>query len=116
MERKRGRPKGARNKVTAAMRSAARNHSSEALETLLALMRGGDKRVSLSAAQEILNRAWGRPGPLAEPVEGMEEGMADRLSILSDGALDERIRRLLDETGFDPAVGRKEKEDPAAAD
>jgi len=100
---KTGRPKGAANRVTAEMRRSARAYSDEALDMLVELMRGGDKRVSLSAAQEILNRAWGRPGAALEE----EVDHRGQLETQSEEVLDERIRELIRQTGIGAPAGRE---------
>lgn len=39
----------------------ARTHGAEAFKRVLELMRSEDERVSFSAAQEVLNRGYGKP-------------------------------------------------------
>jgi hypothetical protein len=52
-----GRPKAAHD-----LRVLARTHPKEALETMVELMRHGESdSVRLSAAEKILDRAWGKP-------------------------------------------------------
>ena len=67
----RGRPKGAVNKVTDEVRAAAQVYTKEARTTLVRLMRGQNckgkgrsevlPQTQFCAAQEILNRGYGRP-------------------------------------------------------
>ncbi len=56
-----GRQKGSRNKATRAIKEIAGDYSDEAVDTLVKHMRGEDARVSFAAAQELLNRAHGKP-------------------------------------------------------
>jgi len=56
-----GRPKGAPNKVAEDLRAAASEHSHTALKTIVKHLNDPDPRVSLRAAQEILDRAHGKP-------------------------------------------------------
>jgi len=63
-----GRPKAAND-----VRDLARQHTAEAIERLLWVMRGSDERASVSAANAILDRAWGKPSQ-ALAVSGDGEG------------------------------------------
>ena len=66
-----GRPKGSKNKKSAEVRAAAQVYTQESLGTLVRLMRGQNVKgkgrsevlpqTQAFAAQEILNRGWGRP-------------------------------------------------------
>jgi hypothetical protein len=57
-----GRPKGSKSKVTLAIREAAREYTTEALERLAQLMRAKDfPAVSHAAASTLLAYGWGRP-------------------------------------------------------
>lgn len=52
---------GGRPKESADVKDLARQHSSEAFSRILELMRSDNARVALAAAQEVMNRAWGKP-------------------------------------------------------
>ena len=57
-----GRPKGARNKVTADVMAAAQVYTTEALKTLAYLMRNAEAEAArVAACREILDRAHGKP-------------------------------------------------------
>jgi hypothetical protein len=56
-----GRQKGSRNKLTREIKEAALEFSGEALSRIVSIMRGEDDRVAFAAAQEVLNRAHGKP-------------------------------------------------------
>lgn len=57
-----GRPKGSLNKATADVKALAQEHTDEALNKLVTLMRRGKtEAVKLNAAIEILNRGHGKP-------------------------------------------------------
>lgn len=57
---KSGNPSG-RPKVVKEIRELARAHGEDAFRRVLALMKSNDHRISLTAAQEVLNRAYGKP-------------------------------------------------------
>lgn len=68
-----GRPRGARNKVTAEVKAAvaelAKPHAHMAIETLVSICRDGESDAArVSAAQAILDRAYGKP------VQAVEHG------------------------------------------
>jgi hypothetical protein len=52
---------GGRPKVAEAVRLLAQEYGQEAIEKLVALMRGDDARVSQAAAQALLDRGFGKP-------------------------------------------------------
>lgn len=58
-----GRPKGAKNKVTAKVKAAAQEYTSEAIETLATIMKDPNEPAAarVSAANSILDRAYGKP-------------------------------------------------------
>lgn len=60
---------GGRPKESAEVKELARKHSTEAFNRVLALMRSDQPKVALSAAQEVLNRAWGK-APASLEVSG----------------------------------------------
>ena len=65
----------------------ARSYTTEAIDTLVHLMRNGkDERVRGTAAQALLDRGWGKA-----KVEVVTEGKQDYISALI--ALNERLRQ-----------------------
>jgi hypothetical protein len=81
-----GRPKGSLNKVTADLMKAARVYTAEALETILAIMRGGDSEtVRLAAAKELLDRGHGK-APQPQTGEGGTGPVKLELSWLQPSA------------------------------
>ena len=77
-----GRPKDV-HKVT----ELARSYTTEAIDTLVHLMRNGkDERVRGTAAQAPLDRGWGKA-----KVEVVTEGKQDYISALM--AVNERLKR-----------------------
>lgn len=83
-----GNPSG-RPKVVAEIRDLAREHAPKAFARVLQLIGSGDERTALAAAQEVLNRAYGKP---AQAMTG--EG--------GEGAVEAIIRVV---TGIDRAPG-----------
>jgi hypothetical protein len=74
-----GFPKGRRAQLEAC-EAAAREHSSEAIETLVTLMRHSlDDRVRLLAADKLLERGFGRPNEYDPDKDLGREGLAARL-------------------------------------
>ena len=65
-----GNPSG-RPKVVTEIRDLARKHGPKAFDRVLALMHSADERVALTASQEVLNRAYGKP-PQPQTGEGGE--------------------------------------------
>ena len=67
----------------------ARSYTSEAVETLVELMRfGKDERVRGTAAQALLDRGWGKP---KQEITGPESGPEGYLALLQQ--VNERIRQ-----------------------
>lgn len=63
---------GGRPKAIARVREAAREHTETALDILLGIARDGQSEAArVSAANSILDRAWGKP---AQPLDGDGEG------------------------------------------
>lgn len=59
--RPRGRPKGAVNKATLELRTAAQKYTEEALNILIGIARNGENEgARVSAVKEILDRGWGK--------------------------------------------------------
>lgn len=87
-----GNPRG-RPRKTAEARAVdklARTSSSEALDTVLSIMRSGDgDRVRLAAALAVIERGIGKAGDVvAEPVQVPEGAtLADRAQAIADAAM-----------------------------
>src|SRR4051812_16618811 len=56
-----------RTALKRAMRAAAQQHAEKALEVLARAMESPDLRVAASAANDILDRAYGKPTPELDP-------------------------------------------------
>jgi len=73
-ERRGGRKKGTPNKVTVALKDAAREYTQDALNTLVSVMAGGEgvpAAAQVSAAREILDRGYGKASTV---LTGDEDG------------------------------------------
>ena len=60
-----GRPKGVRNKATAAIKEIAGQYTEQAVATLVSILAGGEgipPAAQVAAAKELLDRAHGKPG------------------------------------------------------
>ena len=78
---------GGRPKDEYKVAELARSYTTEAIDTLVALMRSGkDERVRGTAAQALLDRGWGKA-----KVEVVTEGKQDYIAALR--AVNERLRR-----------------------
>lgn len=55
-----GNPSG-RPKENAEVKALAREHSPEAMQTLITLMQTGEPKIALQAANAVLDRAYGKP-------------------------------------------------------
>jgi len=65
-----GNPKG-RPKATEDLPALARQHTKEAVERLVAIMRADDDGRALAAIQQLLDRGWGRPiTPIVDETQG----------------------------------------------
>ena len=62
---------GGRPKAVVEIRDLARQHGRAAFERIVGLMHSADERVALTASQEVLNRAYGKP-PQPQTGEGGE--------------------------------------------
>lgn len=62
---------GGRPKEDAEVKSLARATGPEAIDKLVELMRGDDRRTALAAAQALLDRGFGKP---AQAITGEEGG------------------------------------------
>ena len=75
---------GGRPKDEAHVAELARSYTSEAIDTLVDLMRNGrDERVRGTAAQALLDRGWGKP-----KVEVINEGDGGYLEALRNANAD----------------------------
>lgn len=71
-ERRGGRQPGTPNKATASIRALAQEHTGEAIEKLVYLMRHAESEAArIAAIKELLDRAHGRP---TQPISGEEGG------------------------------------------
>lgn len=61
---------GGRPKENAEVKRLAREHGPRAIERLAELMNGDDPRVSVSAAQALLDRGYGKP---VQPLSGDDD-------------------------------------------
>lgn len=57
---------GGRPKEDAEVKALARESGAEAVQKLVELMRGDDRRTALAAAQALLDRGYGKPGQSVE--------------------------------------------------
>lgn len=73
-----GHPKG-----FAEFRAACREHSAEALETIVKCLRSEDERIALEAARILHERAWGKPSMAEEDREALGEYVAPREAVLA---------------------------------
>lgn len=73
-----GNPSG-RPKENKEIKELARKHAPEAFKKIISLMQGDDAKISLQAAQEVLNRAYGKP---AQSVDVSDEGGTIAAAIL----------------------------------
>jgi hypothetical protein len=83
---------GGRVGVPAEVRDLARQHSTEAIERLIHWMKSDDGRISVAAANALLDRGYGRPAQL---VDLSVDVMSRRIRELSDGELMLLEQRLL---------------------
>jgi len=81
-----GRKKGSVSKAKLELADMAKGHASEALETLVNIMRNGEQEgTRLSAANAILDRGYGKPYQAAAPEgEGANDSMAQALNNIAD--------------------------------
>ena len=83
---------GGRVGVPAEVRDLARQHSTEAIERLIHWMKSDDGRISVAAANALLDRGYGRPAQL---IDLSVDVMSRRIRELSDGELILLEQRLL---------------------
>lgn len=82
-----GRKPGVPNKATAEIREAAQQYTTQALETLAQVMQTGESETArVSAANSILDRAYGRPAQAVQ-LGGHDGGPIKHLHELSDDVL-----------------------------
>lgn len=67
-----GRPKGNED-----LKEACRQHTPEAIERLVFWMRSNDSRASVSAAEKLLDRGWGRPSQDLKVQAELGPGLAE---------------------------------------
>lgn len=104
---------GGRPKEVAEVREAARQHTPEAIRTLVTLMRKGKPdRARAAAAEALLDQAWGRPmqpqelsGPGGVPLDLLRRMQA--IHSMSDAELLATLERL--QKSQDGAGNGKEK-------
>lgn len=75
---------GGRPKENADVRRLAREHTAEAVNRLVAWMRSDSAKASVSAAQALLDRGWGKPAQ-AHRFEG-EDGQPPVFTFVLDNA------------------------------
>jgi|SRR5262245_3674853 len=80
-ERRGGRKKGTPNRTTATLRALAADHTDLALERLVRILKndGAPAAAHISAAREVLDRAYGRP---AQAITGPEGGPVEMKQII----------------------------------
>jgi hypothetical protein len=83
---------GGRVGVPAEVREMARRHSKEAIERLIHWMKSDDGRISVAAANALLDRGFGRPAQL---IDLSVDVVSRRIRELSDGELMLLEQRLL---------------------
>jgi hypothetical protein len=83
---------GGRVGVPAEVLDLARQHSTEAIERLIHWMKSDDGRISVAAANALLDRGYGRPAQL---IDLSVDVMSRRIRELSDGELILLEQRLL---------------------
>lgn len=85
-ERRGGRAKGVPNKVTVALKDAAREHTQAALNTLVSVMAGGEgipAAAQVNAAKEILDRGYGKASTvLTGDQDGGPVQLATRIELV----------------------------------
>lgn len=73
---------GGRPKAIKDLQAVAREHSPKAFARVLSLIDSDDARVSLAAAQEVLNRAWGKPAQAITGADGKDLIPAEAIAPL----------------------------------
>lgn len=81
-----GNPSGRRSDL-AQYRDKCRQHTDEAIKTLVEALGDGDGRVRVAAAQALLDRGWGKP---TQPISGDDNADPVRLDL----ALIEILRKM----------------------
>jgi hypothetical protein len=73
-----GRSKGTPNKATSEIKALAQEYGAEAIGRLAEHMRGGDPKVSVQAANELLDRGYGKPAQtlIGDPEKPLERNIA----------------------------------------
>lgn len=87
-----GRPKGSRNKITEQHRKTisalAADYTEDALRALVDVARNGQDGPRVSAANALLDRAYGKP---TQPISGDEDSAPLKISVIT--------RRIVDPKG-----------------
>lgn len=85
-----GRPKGSRNKTTIEIRQAAQKYSDDALKALFTVVtKSNSDTAKISAAREILDRAYGRSPQALTGADGGAMEMVARIErVFVDGPED----------------------------
>ena len=79
---------GGRPKINRTIRALARAETAESFAIIKALRKSKDERVAFAAAQEMLNRAWGKPTERVKHSGSI--GISNYLSAL-DAAIAARV-------------------------
>lgn len=86
------------------IRSIARKHTEEAIETLLYWMRQRDNaKASVSAAEYIVDRGWGKP---SQAITGKDEEPIQIETVSARDELNRRIAGIAARTGKDEDTRR----------
>lgn len=80
-----GRKKGVPNKATAEIKAIAQPYSADAIKALAQIMKRGESETArVSAANALLDRAWGKP---SQTVSGPDGGAIKHTLDISDDLL-----------------------------
>lgn len=86
-----GRKPGSRNRLTKAKKATlsdlAKAYTEKALATLAEVMESGSDAARVSAANSLLDRAYGKPVPTIIPPDDSEDDAAPRIDISVRGAV-----------------------------
>ena len=89
-----GRKKGTPNKAPSDLRLAFRKHGPELVQALLALAQSTDENVRFKAVQACLDRGWGRPQQVIEPLDDGVQIVAIERIIVAPQQLDAPMRTI----------------------
>lgn len=79
-ERRGGRQKGTPNKATAEIKELALQYSDKALQKIVDLIDCDEPKTAFAAAQEILNRAYGKPKQQMDVELNAKIDLVDRMA------------------------------------